>query len=81
VVRKPFLRQGRADLVDDHVPLQRAGIRAIDVIDLDYGPDNAWHHSPLDTRERLSGESLAIATHVATALIRQSERDRSLALP
>jgi Zn-dependent M28 family amino/carboxypeptidase len=76
-----FLDKAGAALVDDHVPLQRAGIRAIDVIDLDYGPDNAWHHSPMDTRERLSSESLAIATHVATALIRQSERDKDLALP
>lgn len=57
-------------VIDDHLPLQRAGIKTIDVIDLEYGPDNAWHHSPEDTRDKISGESLARATHVATALIR-----------
>jgi glutaminyl-peptide cyclotransferase len=58
------------ELIDDHVPLQRAGIRAIDVIDLEYGPDNRFHHTAQDTRAHVSGESLAVAAHLATALIR-----------
>lgn len=57
--------------IDDHVPLQQAGIAAIDIIDFEYGPANQWHHTPEDTRDKLSGESLAAAAHVATALLRR----------
>jgi len=57
-------------ITDDHLPLQRAGLEAIDVIDLQYGPSNRWHHTTEDTRDKISGESLARAAHVATALIR-----------
>ncbi len=57
-------------VIDDHLPLQKAGIPAIDVIDVEYGPSNGFHHTLQDTRDKLDGESLARATHVATALIR-----------
>lgn len=58
-------------IIDDHIPLQNAGIRAIDLIDLDYGPQNRWHHSTEDTRDKISPASLALMTHLATAIIRQ----------
>lgn len=57
-------------IIDDHLPLQRAGLEAIDVIDLQYGPNNAWHHTTEDTRDKISGESLARVAHLATALVR-----------
>ncbi|MFP5354836.1 MAG: M28 family peptidase, partial [Gemmatimonadota bacterium] len=38
--------QGLA-ITDDHIPLLQAGLRVIDVIDLDY----PWHHTPDDTIE------------------------------
>jgi len=65
-------RAGRG-LIDDHRPLQQAGIPAILVIDLEYGPGNAWHHTPDDTRDKISGETLSMVTHLATALIRQAK--------
>jgi glutaminyl-peptide cyclotransferase len=58
-------------ITDDQLPLQRAGIRAVDLIDLEYGPGNRWHHSPEDTRDKVSSRSLFIAAHLATALIRR----------
>jgi Zn-dependent M28 family amino/carboxypeptidase len=57
-------------LIDDHLPLQAVGVRTVELIDLDYGPGNSWHHSPEDTRDKIASASLAIAAHVATALIR-----------
>ena len=51
---------------DDHIPLQQAGIRAIDVIDFDYP---AWHTTD-DTLDKLSARSLAIVGSVAVALVR-----------
>ncbi|HET7470030.1 MAG TPA: hypothetical protein VFJ81_10165, partial [Gemmatimonadales bacterium] len=57
-------------IIDDHLPLQRAGLEVIDVIDLQYGPDNRGHHATEDTRDKISGESLARTAHLATALVR-----------
>jgi hypothetical protein len=51
---------------DDHVPLLQIGIRAIDVIDLDYA---SWH-TPDDTIDKVSAESLQIVGDVAIALLR-----------
>jgi hypothetical protein len=51
---------------DDHIPLQEAGIRAIDVIDFDYAH---WHKTD-DTIDKLSARSLAIVGSVAVALVR-----------
>jgi hypothetical protein len=68
-----FVAEPGDHVIDDHLPLQQAGIAAINIIDLNYGPggrDNRWHHTPEDTRDKLSGESLAAAAHVATALLR-----------
>lgn len=53
-------------VVDDHVPLQEIGVRAIDVIDFDYPP---WHTTD-DTLDKVSAESLQIVGEVALALVR-----------
>lgn len=42
---------------DDHVAFMDAGYRAIALIDFDYGPGNAWWHTPEDTCEKLSRDS------------------------
>ncbi len=65
-----FIRGVRHTLIDDHVPLQRVGIHAIDLIDYDYGPDNAYWHSGEDTIDKISAQSLAIVGNVAIALVR-----------
>ncbi len=53
-------------VTDDHIPLQQAGIRAIDVIDFTY----PHHHTTDDTVDKISGRSLAIVGSVALALVR-----------
>lgn len=53
-------------VIDDHVPLLEAGIRAIDVIDLEYGP---WH-TTADTPDQVSARSLANAGRLALHLLR-----------
>ncbi len=52
-------------ITDDHVPLLQAGLRAIDVIDIDYPP----HHTMQDTVDKVSPQSLANAGRVALALL------------
>ncbi len=48
-------------ILDDHTPLNEAGIPTIDLIDFDYPP---WH-TPEDTMDKLSAESLRIVGAVA----------------
>lgn len=66
-----FVREEQGALTDDHVPLQQAGIRAIDLIDFTFGgPDNKWHHTPDDTFDKVSAASLQLVGDVAMALVR-----------
>jgi hypothetical protein len=52
-------------ITDDHIPLLQAGLRVIDVIDYSY----LQHHTPQDTIDQLSAQSLQIVGDVATALV------------
>ena len=62
-----FIPRVGQTLIDDHVPLQHAGIHAIDVIDFDF----PYHHTTEDTIDKVSAESLQIVGDVAVALVRQ----------
>jgi Zn-dependent M28 family amino/carboxypeptidase len=53
-----YARQG--SLEDDHVPFFNRGVPCADVIDLDYGYNNVFWHSPQDTMDKLSPKSLEI---------------------
>lgn len=64
-----FIDTPRHTLIDDHLELQKAGIRAIDVVDFDYP---AWH-TPDDTIDKVSAASLQIVGDVAMALVRREE--------
>jgi hypothetical protein len=64
-----FSRQRRGYIGDDHVPLNRAGIRTIDIIDFDYGPGNAYWHTTQDRIENTSPKGLDAVGKVVTTLI------------
>ena len=55
---------------DDHLPFVERGIPSIDVIDLDYGPNNAYHHTAQDTMDKISAASLTIDGDVFMETIR-----------
>ncbi len=59
-------RQTDFPITDDHIPLLNAGLRVIDVIDLEY----PYHHRPTDTMDKISARSLSIVGDVAEALLR-----------
>ena len=60
-----FVQESGGLITDDHIPLLNAGIPVIDVIDLTYPP----HHTPEDTMDKISAQSLAKVGDVATALV------------
>ena len=46
---------------DDHIPFVHRGVPCADVIDIDYGYNDAYHHTAEDTMDKLSAKSLTIA--------------------
>ena len=59
-----------AGIEDDHLPFLKIGVPAVDIIDLDYGYNNVYHHSVQDTIDKLSPQSLAITGDVVLQTIR-----------
>ena len=53
-----------AAIEDDHLPFLKIGVPAVDIIDLDYGYNNVYHHTIQDTLDKLSPQSLAITGDV-----------------
>jgi hypothetical protein len=70
---KVFVAEPGLTVVDDHVPLQQVGIRAIDVIDFSYGSNNTLWHTPDDTIDKLGAESLQAVGDVMMLLIRREK--------
>jgi glutaminyl-peptide cyclotransferase len=56
-------------ITDDHIPLNKAGIRTILIIDFDYGPGNAHWHTHDDVVENTAPDGLGHVGRVLTALI------------
>lgn len=69
---KLFLNN-QATIDDDHIPFVEAGVSAVDIIDLDYGPNNSYHHTLKDTIDRCSPASLAIVGRVVIATLGEIE--------
>jgi hypothetical protein len=66
-----FISSPRHTLIDDHLELQKKGIRAIDVVDFDYP---AWH-TAYDTIDKVSAASLQVVGDVAVELVRREGRE------
>ncbi|HUP00043.1 MAG TPA: M28 family peptidase [Gemmatimonadota bacterium] len=56
-------------VTDDHVPLNEAGIRTINIIDFDY----PYWHTPEDTIDKVSARTLGIVGEVVLEVIRRQE--------
>ena len=65
--RAVFIDSPKHTLIDDHLELQKAGIRAIDGVDFDY-PSG---HTPEDKLDKVSDRSLQIVGDLAMALVRR----------
>ena len=55
---------------DDHIPFKAVGIPVADLIDLNYGFNNVYHHTTEDTMDKLSAQSLEIVGNVVYETIR-----------
>jgi glutaminyl-peptide cyclotransferase len=63
-------------LQDDHLPFAQRGVPVLDLIDIDYGPptqehpEGGYHHTELDTLDKISPRSLQTAGDLFLELIR-----------
>jgi Zn-dependent M28 family amino/carboxypeptidase len=57
-----FVRDNRIE--DDHLPFAERNVPVADIIDIDYGPNDSYHHTPQDTMDKLSAKSLTIVGNV-----------------
>jgi glutaminyl-peptide cyclotransferase len=55
---------------DDHLPFMRSGVPSADIIDIDYGYNDVFHHTPQDTVDKLSPKSLEISGTVVLETVR-----------
>jgi glutaminyl-peptide cyclotransferase len=60
-----FVPRVGESITDDHLPLLDAGLRVIDVIDIEFSA----HHTPFDTIDKVSERSLQIVGDVAVRLL------------
>jgi Zn-dependent M28 family amino/carboxypeptidase len=75
-----FINENGDAITDDHLPLQKKGLRVIDVIDIQYGPLSSkgptaraypnYHHTMQDTFDKVSPKSLQIVGDVALTLVK-----------
>jgi glutaminyl-peptide cyclotransferase len=67
---KHFLRNSSA-IEDDHIPFLRRGVNALDLIDFDYGPNNAYWHNDKDSLDKLGAQSFHIVGRVLLEVIKE----------
>jgi len=65
-----YFFQQQMEVEDDHLPFVQRGVPSIDIIDLDYGPNNSYHHTAQDTMDKISAHSLMIDGDVFLETIR-----------
>jgi Zn-dependent M28 family amino/carboxypeptidase len=68
-----FLNTG-GPIEDDHVPFLQRGVNAVDLIDFDYGPNEAYWHTGKDTMDKISAHSLQVVGDVLVETIRRLDR-------
>jgi Zn-dependent M28 family amino/carboxypeptidase len=68
-----FFRTDQGAVDDDHVPFTNSGVNAIDIIDLDYGPNGSYWHTAQDTMDKLSAHSFQVTGDVVMELVKELE--------
>jgi Zn-dependent M28 family amino/carboxypeptidase len=70
-----YFRRDAQPIDDDHKPFVDAGVTAIDIIDLDYGPNMAYWHTAEDTTDKLSVHSFQVIGDVVVDLVKDLEKN------
>jgi glutaminyl-peptide cyclotransferase len=68
--RKSYFYAREAPVEDDHTPFAKAGVPVVDLIDFTYGYNNVFWHTPEDTPDKLSANSLQVVGDVILETVR-----------
>ena len=71
---KDHFYQRTTPMSDDHQPFIKVGIPSADIIDFDYGPDNAYWHTPQDSIDKLAPQSFEIVGNVVLGTIAELDQ-------
>jgi glutaminyl-peptide cyclotransferase len=66
-----YFRQDAGAIDDDHRPFAEVGVNVLDLIDFDYGPNQAYWHTAKDTLDKLSAQSLQIVGDVVLEVTKE----------
>lgn len=74
-----YFRHDAGGVDDDHMPFVDAGVNAIDIIDMSYGPNTGsglgdYWHTGEDTMDKLSAHSLQVVGDVVLELVNELEQ-------
>ena len=72
--QRNVLQHPQQEISDGHTPFVQRGVPALDLIDIDYGPQDArhpdgWHHTAEDTIDKISPQSLQVSEDIVMDLI------------
>jgi glutaminyl-peptide cyclotransferase len=59
---------------DDHLPFLGVGIPSVDIIDLNYGPGNSFHHTTADSIDKVSPESMEKVGRLVLAVLGELQK-------
>jgi glutaminyl-peptide cyclotransferase len=69
-----YFHKAAQGIDDDHIPFAQSGVNVLDVIDFNYGPNNAYWHTAQDTMDKLSAHSLQVVGDVVLGLLKKLDR-------
>ncbi len=77
-----YVFMNETTVMDDHLPFRQRGVPVLDVVDLDYGPptsehpEGGYHHTALDTLDKVSAHSLQISGDLLVEMIKLIDQHR-----
>ena len=73
-----ILSRHRGQIEDDHLPFLDIGVPSVDIIDLNYGPGNSYHHTSEDTLDKISAESVEKVGRLVLSLLARLNKENIL---
>jgi glutaminyl-peptide cyclotransferase len=71
---RKYFRSDSGGIDDDHKPFVDAGVNAMDLIDLNFGPNNGYWHTAQDTMDKVSARSLQVVGNIVVELVRELDQ-------
>lgn len=72
---RAILSPYRSTIEDDHLPFIDVGIPSVDIIDLNFGPGNSYHHTAEDNLDRVSPQSMEKTGKLVLAVLDELQNE------